>query len=100
MEYRIRNNKKAEIIKLQDKEGEKGMMDFPIEVPNGEQKIISVQIPEIKNTNAIKMELSEFKDSILNNKPTKVTVQDGLHAIAVAHEIIRKMGQHNEQYYF
>jgi predicted dehydrogenase len=92
--------KKAEVIKLQDQYGKKGVMDFPVDVGNGETKIISVQMPEVKNTNAIKMELSEFKECILNNKSTRVSVHDGLQAMEVAHEIIKKMGQHSEQHNF
>lgn len=91
-------DKKTEVIILKEPDSAKGMMDFPVDIGQGETKIISVQMPEVKNTNAIKMELFEFKESILTGKPTRVSVQDGLLAMEVAHEIIKKMGQHNEQH--
>ncbi len=91
-------DKKAEVIKLKAPDAVKGMMDFPVDIGHGETKIISVQMPDVINTNAIKMELSEFSESILSGKPTRVSIQDGLTAMEVAHEIIKKMGQHNEQH--
>jgi len=75
---------------------EKGMLDFPLEIGNGETKIISVQMPEIENTNAIRMELADFADSIRTGKPARVSVQDGFQAMDVAHQIIKKMSLHNE----
>src|ERR1700744_2644545 len=47
--------KKTEIIRLKDNGVPSGMMDFPIEIGNGEKKIISVQMPEVAPVNAIRM---------------------------------------------
>lgn len=88
--------KKTEVIKLKEQGAAKGMLDFPIDLGNGQSKIISVQMPEITNTNAIRMELSEFIDSIRTGKPTRVSVQDGYQAMDIAHQIIKKMNIHNE----
>ena len=73
-----------------------GMMDFPIEVGNGEKRIISVQLPEIAPLNAIKTELAEFAMAVINDKPVRVSVYDGYQAMDVAHQILKKMSLHNE----
>jgi predicted dehydrogenase len=88
--------KKTEIIRLKDTDKPQGMMDFPIEVGNGDRKIISVQMPEISQLNAIKTELSEFAAAIIHNRPVRVSVLDGFHAMDVAHQILKKMSLHNE----
>lgn len=88
--------KKTEIIRLKDTDKPQGMMDFPIEVGNGDRKIISVQMPEISQLNAIKTELSEFAAAIIHNRPVRVSVLDGYHAMDVAHQILKKMSLHNE----
>lgn len=88
--------KKTEVIRLKDAGLQSGMMDFPIEVGNGEKKIISVQLPEVGNHNAIRMELKDFADAIISGRPTSVTVHDGYQAMDVAHQILKKMSLHNE----
>ncbi|MEI8279714.1 MAG: Gfo/Idh/MocA family oxidoreductase [Bacteroidota bacterium] len=88
--------KKTEIIRLKESGGIGGMMDFPIEMGNGDKKIISVQLPEVGNSNAIRMELAEFAEAILNDRPVRVSVYDGYQAMDVAHQILKKMSLHNE----
>ena len=88
--------KKTEVIRLKEDGMQNGMMDFPIEVGNGQQKVISVQLPDVAASNAIRMELEEFADAIRKSRPTRVSIHDGLQAMEVAHQIIRKMSQHNE----
>lgn len=83
-------NKKAEIIKM------KGAYDpnvftFDIETPTG-KKTIAMTNPVVPEVNAIKMELEEFKNAILNNTKTIVSEMDGLMAMEVAHEILKKIG--------
>ncbi len=90
--------KKTEIIRLNDQDKQIGMMDFPIEIGNGERKIISVQMPEIHPLNAIKTELAEFASAIVNNKPVRVSVIDGFQAMDVAYQILKKMSLHNEMH--
>jgi predicted dehydrogenase len=89
-------DKKTEVIRLKEDGLQSGMMDFPIEVGNGERKIISVQMPEIGTGNAIRMELKDFADAIRNGRTTTVTVYDGFQAMDVAHQILKKMSLHNE----
>ena len=88
--------KKTEIIRMKEEGQPKGMMDFPIEIGHGESKIISVQLPEVAPLNAIRTELSEFANAIINDKPVRVSVYDGYQAMDVAHQILKKMSLHNE----
>jgi len=91
-------DKKTEIIRMKDDGMQNGMMDFPVEVGNGERKIISVQMPEIATLNAIRAELAEFAASITNDRPVRVSVIDGYQAMDVAHQILKKMSLHNEMH--
>lgn len=89
-------DKKTEIIKLKEEGSPADITDFPIDMGNGEKKIISVQLPEIAPTNAINAELAEFTQAILQDKPVRVSVYDGYQAMDVAHQILKKMSMHNE----
>jgi predicted dehydrogenase len=63
-------------------------MSFPI---SDTKKIIfeEPQIENHENANPIKNELESFFDSIINNKPVKVSLEDGKEAVEVADEIIK-----------
>jgi len=89
-------DKKTEIIRLKDSGEPEEMLDLPIDLPNGERKIISVSLPEVEATNAIRSELAEFVAAILHDKPTRVTAYDGYQAMDVAHQVLKKMSLHNE----
>lgn len=84
-------DKKTEIIRLKPEHEEKGFFDFPIELANGTQKVISIDTPTVRMVNSIKEELADFALSVLQNKPVTVSVYDGLHAMEVAHQILQKM---------
>lgn len=88
--------KKTEVVRLKDGAATKGLLDFPLEMADGSQKTISIQMPEVSPVNAIRMELSEFANSIKNDTPTQVSVYDGYQAMDVAHQILKKMSLHNE----
>jgi predicted dehydrogenase len=88
--------KKTEIIRLKDEHMESGMMDFPLEMANGEKRVISVQLPEISPLNAIRTELQEFANAVMKDFPVRVSVYDGYQAMDVAHQILKKMSLHNE----
>ncbi|PWU02951.1 MAG: oxidoreductase [Bacteroidetes bacterium] len=81
--------KKTEIIKLKTDENEQAFT-FDIETPNG-TRTIAIANPEIPDANAIKLELESFKNAITGNTPTAVTVEDGLMAMDVAHQILQKI---------
>lgn len=84
-------NKKTEIIKLKES-SDTNVFAFDIDTPNGGKKTIAVANPEIPEVNAIKRELEEFRDAIINNTRTVVSEIDGLMAMDVAHQILSKIG--------
>ena len=85
--------KKTEIIKL-NTPGEKNVFTFDIETNHG-KKTIAIANPVVKEVNAIKMELEEFRDAFANNSNTPVSVVDGFRAMEVAHQILDKIGNAN-----
>lgn len=91
-------DKKTEVISLREPGTEKGVKNFPLEMPNGDKKIISVDMPGVTMDNAVRLELQEFADAVLNDKPVRVTVYDGYQAMDVADQILKKMSLHNEMH--
>ena len=89
-------DKKTEIIRIKEDDAPASMMDFPLEIGNGERKVISVDIPEVAPLNAIRTELAEFAAAVINDRPVRVSVYDGYQAMDVAHQILKKMSLHNE----
>ena len=83
-------NKKTEIIKLKEPKDSK-VFAYDIETPTG-KKTIAISNPVIPEVNAIKKELEEFRDAILQNTKTIVSEMDGLMAMDVAHQILEKIG--------
>ena len=85
-------NKKTEIIKLKEPQ-DSNVFAFDIETPSG-KKTIAVANPVVPEVNAIKKELEEFVNAIVNNTKTIVSEIDGLMAMDVAHRILSKIS-HN-----
>lgn len=83
-------NKKAEIIKLKEAR-DSNVFTFDIETPSG-KKTIAMDNPAVPEVNAIKKELEEFRDAIVNNTRTIVSEVDGYMAMDVAHQILAKIG--------
>jgi predicted dehydrogenase len=83
--------KKTEVIKLNTPD-DKDVFTFDIETNNG-KKTIAVANPQVQEVNAIKMELEEFKNAIVNNTETPVSVVDGFRAMEVAHQILEKISK-------
>ena len=81
--------KKAEIIRI-DAPGEKSVFTFDIETNHG-KKTIAIANPVVEDGNAILMELTSFKNSIINNTDTAVSIIDGFRAMEVAHQILEKI---------
>ncbi|SFW55896.1 Gfo/Idh/MocA family protein [Chitinophaga sancti] len=84
-------DKKTEIIKLKTPDDE-GLFTLDIDTNSG-KKTIAIDNPEIKQVNAIRMELELFRDAILQNKPVPVNAIDGLQAMEVAHQILAKINK-------
>ncbi len=88
-------DKKTEVIRI-DAPGDKNVFSFDIETNHG-KKTIGIANPVIADVNAIKMELEEFINSILNNTETVVTIIDGFRAMEVAHKILDKINNSQPQ---
>ena len=82
--------KKTEIIKMKTPGDDAGNFTFDIETSGG-KKTLTIANPVIKEGNAIKMELEQFRDAVLNNTPTIVSEVDGLRAMDIAHQILQKI---------
>ena len=64
------------------------------EIGVGEKKKrLFYEQPEIKEVNALQYELELFVNSVLDNKPPLVSGNDGLRALKVANEIIKKIDE-------
>lgn len=85
-------NKKTEVIRLKA-DADENVFEFDIETPKG-KKTVAVANPSVPEVNAIKKELEEFRDAILQNSPTVVSEVDGFRAMEVAHQILHKI-RHN-----
>ncbi|RTL59977.1 MAG: Gfo/Idh/MocA family oxidoreductase [Sphingobacteriales bacterium] len=81
--------KKTEIIKMKTPEDTTNFT-FDIETPNG-KKTLAIANPVIKEVNAIKMELEQFRDAVVHNTPTPVNEVAGLRAMDIAHQILHKI---------
>ena len=86
--------KKTEIIRM-DQADDNNDFSFDIETSHGTKKI-GISNPTVEPVNAIKMELEAFKNAILNNTETPVTIIDGFSALDVAHQILEKIN--NQQH--
>ena len=85
-------DKKVEVIRLMKVEGDTDPLAVTIELGNGKgEKQIYFESPAILPSNAIKMELEAFADSIISNTTPLVSIDDGYKALDVAYKIIEKM---------
>ncbi|MDP1747302.1 MAG: gfo/Idh/MocA family oxidoreductase, partial [Bacteroidota bacterium] len=86
-------DKKVEIIKIINvQKGEEDPLAVTIELGNDKgSKQIYFESPTILPSNAIKMELEAFADSIISNTTPLVSIDDGYKALDVAYKIIEKM---------
>lgn len=80
--------KKAEVIRMKDAPEEPSAFDMIIENADGEKNQIIFEYPNIQSNNAILDELNSFADSITQNQPSQVTLQDGTEALKVALKIM------------
>lgn len=85
-------DKKSEVIKLKSSHGDDGLFSFDIETNTG-KKTIAIANPPVKETNAIRMELEAFRNSIVQNTPVPVNAYDAFQAMDVAHKILAKISK-------
>lgn len=83
--------KKTEIIS-QNTTTDKNVFTFDIDTDKG-KKTVAIANPNVADTNAMKEELLAFKNAIINNTQTAVTVLDGFRAMEVAHQILDKINK-------
>ncbi len=83
--------KKTEIIS-QNATTDKNVFTFDIDTGKG-KKTVAIANPVVEDVNAMKEELVAFKNAILNNTETAVTVLDGFRAMEVAHQILEKINK-------
>ena len=81
--------KKTEIIKLSSP-GDEQLFTFDIDTPQG-LRTIAIDNPVIQDGNAIKAELTAFRDAIVSDGPTPVNELDGFMAMEVAHQILARI---------
>jgi len=84
-------DKKVDVIRLKNIVGEPDPLAVTIDLGNKGSKQIYFENPGILPTNAIKMELETFADSIISNTTPPVSIDDGYKALDVAYKIIDKM---------
>lgn len=82
--------KKAEIVRLDDGNEIISPTDMFIELANDRKRRIHFELPNVPETNAIQEELRAFRDSIVSGSPIPVTLQDGLSALRVAHQVVER----------
>jgi predicted dehydrogenase len=81
--------KKTEVI-TQNTKTDNNVFTFDIETAKG-KKTVAISNPTVADTNAMREELVAFRDAIVNNTETLVTVVDGYRAMEVAHQILDKI---------
>lgn len=93
-------DKQAQIVKLFDQHASDippvdQLMEF--DTPSGEKKWLYLHMPDAAPVNAIQLELETFAESIRNKTAPPVTLQDGLSALQVAHQILREIDKRQKQ---
>lgn len=80
--------KEAQVVRLYDADAAPPSegQQFPLETAKG-SKIIQLDMPSIEPVNAIKLELETFAASIQADSRPKVSGEDGLRALELAHQI-------------
>jgi predicted dehydrogenase len=83
----------AEVFRLLDEGDTKTKPTMMLgKIEQGKRKrLIVYEQPEVKEVNALKYELELFLESIRNNTTPPVTAEEGLQALEVADEIMRKI---------
>lgn len=82
--------KEAQVIKIEDHIEDDDFSGMTIHTNDGFKRII-VESPEIMKNNAIEDELNDFYESVVNDKPILVTIEDGYKALKLANIIQSKI---------
>ncbi len=85
-------NKTSEIFSIDEAGRSAAAKRVPLDMgTDKEAKEIIIEKPKVILNNAIADELTAFSESILNNAPIIVPLEDGHNAVVVAHQIIEKI---------
>lgn len=85
-------NKKTEIVNINDGEAPAELGDDAVGFESGDRKRhLTFNFPEIGPVNSIKEELAEFAQSIRDNTPTQVTLEEATSALDAAYQIMEKI---------
>jgi predicted dehydrogenase len=84
--------KNMEVVRMQDVDGDPDPFDIIFNLGEGKaSKKILFDKPTILETNALKEELNNFHESIVNDSSPTVSFEDGYTALDVAQKIIEKL---------
>lgn len=82
----------SEVFRLDDGKTDNSNSLALTEFIQGENKVkIFYEKPPVKEVNSMKYEMNKFIDSIVNDLEPIVTLEDGLQALEVANEIVKKI---------
>jgi predicted dehydrogenase len=85
-------SKEVEVITMEDVHGESDIFDMVLDLGEGKpKKKIVFEKPQIPELNAIKEELFTFHQAVTQNTRPIVSIEDGYHALEVAHRILEKL---------
>lgn len=85
-------NKEFEMVQMEDVVGEPDPFDMVLELGEGKKsKKITIEKPDIQESNAILEELKSFHLSITENQEPRVSISDGAYALEMAHQILQKL---------
>lgn len=84
--------KSAEIVRMKAHQpSEDNPYAMVLDLPDGSQKQIYFEQPNVEEGNAIKDELQALADAINHNETPGVTLEDGYRALEVAHQISEQL---------
>ncbi len=89
-------DKKTEVVRLHESDEDTTANLMELDTAKG-KRFIEIAMPETIPNNAIQSELQSLANSILEDKPTKVTLDDGRKALELAYWIIDEMKAHEER---
>jgi S1-C subfamily serine protease len=89
-------DKKTDIVRINDVEGEINPLAMTIDLADGSSKQITIEQPEVRPINAIMTELESFNNAIVNNTEPPVTIHDGVQALKVCYMILDEIVKHQE----
>ena len=85
--------KESQILRMYDEQNKPEDGQFlELDTPSG-KRIISMDMPQVEQVNAIKLEWQAFADSVRKGTPPAVSLHEGHQALCVAYAIMEKMNR-------